>query len=221
MAGRGGIIGGETLRSGGNTLQTIIFDLSEVFIAGLVGVEKHLAPLLARPEQEILPALGGEGLRAICHGRISEEQFLQEVIAANGWAASLAILKAAIRRNLERPVPGMVSLLRELAPVYELVLLSDHAAEWVAHVRQAHPFLALFALQFFSYELGSMKYRPETFITVLERIRRTPDRCLFVDDSAGNVAVARTIGIQSIQFCDAFQLWVELNRLGILPAGPV
>ena len=41
-------------------IQCIIFDLSEVLIAGLVGIEKELSQELPIPEHEILPRFGGD-----------------------------------------------------------------------------------------------------------------------------------------------------------------
>ncbi len=68
----------------------------------------------------------------------------------------------------------MESLLGRLAIDHELVLLSDHAAEWIAYIRTIHPFLRLFKAQFFSFELKQTKREPSTFHTVLEAIHREP-----------------------------------------------
>jgi len=47
------------LQRGATPPTTLLFDLSEVLIAGLRGVEKVLAPRLELPEDEILRKLGG------------------------------------------------------------------------------------------------------------------------------------------------------------------
>jgi 2-haloacid dehalogenase len=43
-----------------------------------------------------------------------------------------------------------------------------------------------------------------------------PSQCLFIDDSARNVEVARSVGIDSIRFLDAEQLRGELVERGIV-----
>lgn len=196
-------------------IQTIIFDLSEVLIAGLLGVERQLAPRVGRPEREILDAFGGARLEALCCGRLSEDQFLAQILAEEQWDVTTGELKAVIRRNLERPVDGMDVLLEQLRQRYELVLLSDHAAEWVAHIRSVHPFLQAFSAQYFSYELGMTKREAATFESVLAALGRAPDACLFIDDSAANVRVARSLGIESIQFAGAPQLAARLVARGL------
>jgi hypothetical protein len=60
-------------------IRTIIFDLSEVLIAGLLGVEHILSPRLSLPPETILAALGGGSLRELCRGLITEEEYLAGV----------------------------------------------------------------------------------------------------------------------------------------------
>jgi hypothetical protein len=51
----------------------ILFDLSEVLIAGIVGIERVLAKELPLPENEILPQLSGDWFIELLLGNISEE----------------------------------------------------------------------------------------------------------------------------------------------------
>ena len=46
-------------------LTTLIFDLSETLIAGLLGVEKSLSPILRVDEQTVLSAFAGQHLHGI------------------------------------------------------------------------------------------------------------------------------------------------------------
>jgi putative hydrolase of the HAD superfamily len=195
---------------------TIILDLSEVLIAGLLGVEKPLSAELQLPEDVILAALGGELLRDLFCGEMSEDSYLARVIERQRWDVSTDTLKQAIRQNLERRVDGMETLVRCLADAYELVLHSDHAVEWIAYVRDVHPFLEVFAFQVFSFDLQQTKEKPSTFRRLLERIEREARECLFVDDNPGNVHAARDAGIESIVFKSAGELAGELARRGLL-----
>jgi FMN phosphatase YigB (HAD superfamily) len=197
-------------------LHTIIFDLSEVLIAGLLGVEKVLSPLLNVPEDTILPALGGAPMEELFRGRVSEETYLENILKKQGWETSIDTLKTVFRKNFEHRVPGMEEVLAELAAVYELILLSDHAVEWIDHIRASHPFLETFNHQMFSFETGYLKKEPVAFHTVLQSINRRPEECLFVDDNPLNVNAAADTGIAGIVFTDADQLASDLGSYKIM-----
>jgi FMN phosphatase YigB (HAD superfamily) len=110
----------------------------------------------------------------------------------------------------------MQALLRRLAARYDLVLVSDHAFEWVDHIRRVHPFLGLFRQHFFSCDLGRIKRDPGTFDHVLREIDRAPERCFFIDDNPKNIAAAAEAGIAGVVFESAAQLEAELRRRGLL-----
>jgi len=190
--------------------RTIIFDLSEVLIAGLIGIEKPLARRLHLKPREILPVFETHGLDQLCRGRMTEDEYLAGILAATRWAISAAELKQVIRRNFRRRIAGMALLLRRLARHYELVLLSDHAAEWAAHIRRIHPWLRRFRRRFFSCELGQLKREQSTFRQVAAALGREPGDCLLIDDSARNVASAAAAGLRGIRFTTAAALSREL-----------
>ena len=131
-------------------IQCVIFDLSEVLIAGLVGVEEELSQVLPVPQEQILPCFGGGWLEELLVGNISEDAYLEHIIARERWAVGTARLKTAIRNNLHKEVAGSLAILTALASRYELALLSDHAREWIAYVKSIHPFLKRFRHTFFS-----------------------------------------------------------------------
>lgn len=60
--------------------KTIIFDLSEVIIKGLLGIESNLESKLNINKTEILDSFGGDNLRTFFMGNISEEQYFQRII---------------------------------------------------------------------------------------------------------------------------------------------
>ncbi len=195
------------------TSPKIMFDLSEVLIFGLVGVEKSLSTLLDLPEDEILPCFGGDLLQKICRGEISEDIYLQQILMKEGWQVSVDTLKRNIRDNFHREVEGTRAILLHLAKKHELVLLSDHAREWISYIKSIHPFLCEFKQTFFSYELGKTKRDSKTFEEVLGRIGCRANECWLIDDSAENIKVAASIDLKGILFRDAEQLQKDLvNR---------
>ena len=197
-------------------IKTIIFDPSEVLISGLLGVEERLSVRLGQPPAKILSALGGDRLIQLFQGKLSEETFLDLAIREGCWKITLDELKQAIRSNFERKVAGMEGLLRRLAEQYELVLVSDHAKEWVQHIHELHPHLGIFPRRIYSFETGRVKQEPVTFERLLESIHRRSDECVFIDDNSVNVECARKNGIFAFQFTDAAALRNDLEGAGLL-----
>lgn len=197
-------------------IQTIIFDLSEVLIAGLVGIEEPISQFLNLPEQTISEVFYNDRLFALCRGEISEEDYLTHILNEHGDPLLLDRLKRIIRKNFHHRVPGMESILERLKDQYELVLLSDHAREWIAYIRSIHPFLDVFDHLFFSFALGTAKVDPATFRTVLDALHREPSECLFIDDNPLNIEVATSLGITGVRFISAANLTHRLEELGLL-----
>jgi phosphoglycolate phosphatase-like HAD superfamily hydrolase len=198
-----------------NERSGLIFDLSEVLISGLVGIERQLCHHVPASEDQILPCFGGPLLDELLLGNISEDTYLKAIVLREGWGTDISRLKEVIRNNFHNQVAGMLDILAALAPDHELALLSDHAEEWIAYIKSIHPFLSLFKRTFFSYELGELKRNPEAFSQVLKALSIPARRCLFIDDNPANVAVAQSVGLPGICFVDAEQLVSELQRWGV------
>jgi 2-haloacid dehalogenase len=194
----------------------IIFDLSEVIIAGLIGVEQALSREHGLEPQRILEHFGGEHLDKLCRGECSEAEYLSAVRAVAGWQLPDEALQHAIRKNFARRIQGMPELVERLAKTHELVLLSDHGREWVEHIEQIHPFLQTFSRRVFSFQTGLLKNSPAAFEKLLQDIARNPTNCLFIDDNPRNVENARKAGIAAVHFVGVSQLETELTRLGVI-----
>lgn len=199
----------------GSKIRTLIFDLSEVLIAGFVGIDQAIARHTGTSPDKIIRALDFDLLHALFRGHVTEDVFIEQMTWRLDHRVTATEIKQLIRQNFHQRVPSMDLLLNGLSD-YELVLLSDHAREWVAYIHSVHPFLNRFQRQFFSFELGTRKNQPETFARVLTELERQPSECLFIDDNPDNVAVAQAVGLDAIQFQGAAQLQIELARRGIL-----
>ena len=68
------------------------------------------------------------------------------------------------------------------------------------YMRNSLDFEKIFDEQFYSFELGFAKPEAGYFQKIMDRIKVTPDRVLFIDDHDGNVAGAREIGIHGELF---------------------
>jgi len=193
-------------------VQTIIFDLSEVLIAGLIGIEKELAPLVNLSEEEFLEGLWTDAFWDLMKGKISEDEYLSDVFIRNKWEIDKNIFKKVIRKNFHNKVEGMIELIEELSKDYKLILLSDHAKEWVKYINEIHPFLNLFHKKYFSFQFGEIKREKKAFELLLNENNLKASDCLFIDDSPANIKAASEVGLNAIWFENVNQTKKELVK---------
>jgi putative hydrolase of the HAD superfamily len=197
-------------------IKYIIFDLSEVLISGVLGVEKVLAEKIPQSMEAISKSLYGNWFNEYMIGGISEDIYLTEIVKRQNWNIEIDDLKKYIRDNFHNEVEGMPGLLEKLSSKYKLILHSDHSKEWIDYIKSVHPFLNLFEHMLFSYELGMTKHFPSTFSKALERLNITAEECLLIDDHQRNIDAAAKVGIKGIRFENYNQLLNDLEVLGIL-----
>ena len=200
-----------------HNFRTIIFDLAEVIIAGLVNVEPELGRIFGVPPETVANTIRGEIMDDYCRGRMTEDEYWRRTMARGGWPDRVDQAKAAVRRNFHSPVPGTEAIIRELAGTksYRVCLLSDHGREWIDYILPLHPVLGLLDRRFFSFDLGAIKRERVSFERVLAELQAEPGECVFIDDNQQNVEVARSVGITPILFTGAPALRADLARLGI------
>ncbi len=194
----------------------IVFDLSEVLISGLVGIEAALAAEVGLPPEELLALFSGEHQHRYFCGEISEDQYL-EVMNRLIPVLSPERLCQVIRENFRRRVPDTLELAQRLARTHRVVLLSDHGKEWVEHILEIHPWLHDWPERYFSFERGLTKRQTAAFRSLAATLGVPPECCLLIDDSEVNIRLARESGWQAIHFASAEQLSQELQIRGLLP----
>ncbi len=189
-------------------IKNIIFDMSEVIISGYHGVEKLLEQQYAIPEKEweTQRLSKNELFLDLMRGNLSEEAYLEELLQGTNWNISIDQLKAAIRSNLNRPVPGTMKIVGALKGNYQLILLSDYVKEWMKYIQERNEDLRIFDKKIFSYDIGTTKSEVQTFRTLLEQTGIVADETLFIDDYEKNVKNAEAVGIHGIVFENAEQL---------------
>jgi len=194
----------------------LIFDLSEVIIRGLVGIDDALGELLGIKSDTLLHTFGGGDLEALCKNEIAEDDYLKKIITKEKWHCSLIELKKIIRNNFHVMIGNMNELIEKLSGKYTLVLLSDHAREWIEYIEEYHRFLHNFAVRMYSFETGHLKSETYNFQKLLTDLNISSDSCLFIDDNKENIAVANRCGIKGILFKDQDQLINALRESGVV-----
>ncbi len=197
-------------------ITTIIFDLAEVLLTGLLGVERHLEPILGIRAEEIEKMLHGKELISLFHGEITEEEYWLKVTKKNRWDVNVRILKETIRSNFVE-IEGTRRIVERLKEKgYKLGLLSVHTKEWVDHCVKKFDYHKLFHSTQYSFEVQLSKPDKRAYKLILQKLASKPEECLFIDDNPKNVKAAEELGMQTIHFKNAKQLKKELELRHIL-----
>ena len=115
------------------------------------------------------------------------------------------------------PIWGTVEILRSFKEAgYPLYGLSNWSVEKFILVRPKYEFFNWFDDILISGAVKLIKPDPRIFALFLERIHRTADECVYIDDSAVNVAAADRLGFKAIHFASPKQLAIDLRQLGLL-----
>lgn len=197
-------------------VKTIIFDLSEVYLTRMKGVENSLESLLKMPVDIIEKQLHDEGLTNLFNGKIAEDEYWKKIIIKNNWKISISLLKEVIRNNFKE-INGTRDIIKELKQYgYKLGLLSVHAKEWIDYCEKKFNYHFLFDVIMYSFEVEISKPYQEVYKLILTKMDANPKESLFIDDSLENINSARKLGINTVQFKDAHQLRNELQKINIL-----
>lgn len=207
-------------------IETIILDIGETVLVGMLGVEPQVSRTFNVPKEDVLgKCLVGDKLRTLFEGRISEDEYWQRVIDENGFSeqldqgSSMEYLKRIMRNNFTE-VPGMLQLVSDLKDsdaVPTLALLSDHAREWIDYCESQFSFRSMFDREYFSFDTGLRKTSPAIYQHILMDLPADPETTLFVDDRERSLNVARSVNIGYLHhFNGADRLRDQLVGYGLL-----
>ena len=206
------------MASSAGARQVIVYDLGGVLIDWN---PRHLYRELIDDE-----AMMEWFLAEVCHTAWNAEQdrgrsfaaAIEEAVARH--PEHRALIEAYFARWAEMmagEIEGAVAILEELKGAgYELHALTNWSAETFPFARERFAFLEWFESILVSADVGLIKPDPAIFELLLERIDRTPAECVYIDDSAKNVAAAAALGFDAIAFESAAQLRAALTRRDLL-----
>jgi glucose-1-phosphatase len=196
-------------------IEAVIFDLAEVCMRGLKGFEAVLSERTKKDAALIKEALIQKPrLVNLFEGKISEDNYIHSIKED----LSLSVPDYEFKRLLadyftdvdyKETHKVIEQLKRQGIPLY---LHSDHAKEWIDYIK-TKDFISLFDRTFFSFELGKTKLSTESFLKVLEEIKFSGEKVLFIDDSQNNLNVAKKAGISNtLLFTNAESLKNSLRK---------
>jgi putative hydrolase of the HAD superfamily len=117
--------------------------------------------------------------------------------------------------NIFAPMPGMPEIVKRVSKKYPIGLLSDIDPLHWQYCRENFSFLSYFKNPALSFEIGALKPDPVCFLKAAENMKVDPVHCLFIDDREINVAGARKVGMQAIQFTGVDDLLKLLPELSV------
>lgn len=201
------------------TLQitTVVFDLGNVVIHW--DPYLPLADEMTREEwRELAEAVGFDALNRRGDAGMSIDEFLAEADKKGPQhRAWLTKYFEGFVRALSGPVDGTAEIIRELQTTdVRLLGLTNWAAETFPNAQTVVPVIGELEGILVSGEVGLAKPDPKIFELMIQTYNIDPEKTIFVDDAAANVAAAAALGFQAVQFIDAEQFRSVLVDYGVL-----
>lgn len=104
----------------------------------------------------------------------------------------------------------------KLSEKYKLLILSDTNEIHFEFIKQNFPVLKYFDDFVLSYEVGVLKPSKEIFQIAVEKAGCLPEECFFTDDIEKNIAAAKNLGINTVQFISVEQFEKHLLGLSLI-----
>lgn len=154
---------------------------------------------------------------AFDQGLIGMDEVITRIAARTGWG------EAEVRQIAEA-APSELSLRADTVALIEdlkraghrLFFLSNMPGPLADHLERAHPLHDWFEAGVFSSRVQQIKPGAEIFATAASRFGVRAESLVFLDDHPANIAAARSLGWQAVQFSDAAQARNALVELGLV-----
>jgi putative hydrolase of the HAD superfamily len=206
-------------RAGGDVISLVLFDVNGV----LYRYDKParlaaLARLSGLGPEAIDQAIWASGFEdAGDAGELGAKDYLRGFGARLSYPLTEQAYVAALAAALS-PIPPMLALARRVGERTRLAVLTNNNLLVRAHMDALYPGLgAIFGAAICaSAEQRARKPAPEAYRRCLARLGESPARCLFIDDSADNIAGAAEAGLHTHHYTDEAGLVVRLGALRVL-----
>ncbi|MDO8460028.1 MAG: HAD family phosphatase [Nanoarchaeota archaeon] len=147
-------------------------------------------------------------------GKMSEEEFLKEVIKISATPLSLNHLKRSIRELNEIDNP-MSEVLKKLKKNYFLAALNNEVKEWNEYRIDKFELNSYFKLIVSSCDVGVAKPDHQIYKILLDKIKIPADNLVFIDNREENLLPAKELGIKTHHFKNKELLleWFKENNI--------
>lgn len=151
-----------------------------------------------------LGKIGDEELWAQVGGRLDLSGADLEQFRRDFWAG-------------DRVDESLYDFVRSLRPRYQTAVISNATDSLRQRMKQEYGIAEGFDLIVVSAEERVMKPDPVIYQRALDRLGRSPEETIFIDDSRENVAAARDLGMVGIHFKAELDIARELANYGVTP----
>ncbi|MBN1676594.1 MAG: HAD family phosphatase [Kiritimatiellae bacterium] len=188
-------------------IRNVLFDLGQVMLhLRYERAVQAAAPLCARRAgagtRGFFGSLSGDPVFAgFERGDIAPAAFYAHIRSALGFSADFDAF-VRIWRDIFEPNAPMLEFGRALTRELNVYFASNSNVLHVPYVYEAFPALAFHKDHAVSCYLHELKPQRAFFEKALARFGVEADACLFVDDSAANVAGAEACGIRSVLYTE-------------------
>ena len=151
---------------------------------------------------------------------IGADEYLRHTVFFEPRNFTLAEFLDAMRAESTLLADSAIGILRELSTSEGYVLATVNNESRIMNEFRLMKFDLLdeFDAFFSSCYLGLRKPDRKIYQVALDVLQRDPERVVFIDDRAENVAAAASLGIHGVRYEGSEQLASELVRLGVWPA---
>lgn len=197
--------------------RVLLFDLGGVLVdfAGVAELRRLLPTDMS--EAEVQARWNAcEPSQAFGCGRLDTDTFVTRFLADWGVSLPPQDFLDAYRSWARGWLPGALDLLADLRGRFVLAALSNNNPVHWDRLTAELGLLEAFDHAWASHELGVRKPDPEIFRLALARLGQPAEAVLFFDDAAGNVEVARSLGMQADVVDSPAAVRAALSARGLL-----
>jgi putative hydrolase of the HAD superfamily len=199
------------------TIRHVFFDIGGVL--GTNGWDREQRAAAAQRfglDAGELEELHGESIAMLEQGRMTLDEYLWNTVFCRPRPFKPDEFKAFMFAQ-SVPFPETIELARALARTgrYRLMTINNESAELNQYRLKQFGLRDVFVAFFSSCWVGVLKPARRIYEVSLAMSQAEPEGSVFIDDRAGNLEPARSLGMQTIRFTDATQLSRELAGLGV------
>ena len=149
-------------------------------------------------------------------GELTEEEALRGFASTDPEIEGALTLAYADIEGMLTSRDYAIPLIQGLhAAGYQVFYLSNYSKKAYDECGESLAFMPDMDGGIVSFQAGLTKPDPRVYQLFLERYGLTANECLFIDDTAENVTVARDLGFSALEFKNHGELLAELARYGI------
>jgi len=202
----------------GTPVKAILLDFNNTISPAnfLASFEQHAAELSMPPADMVQLYLENGLLKSVMLGKITEEQFWKHLSSITGTPLGVLMKVAETIRESRRLDPEVMCLVHRLKKAYRLALLTDNVGQTFDFWVEKYRLWDYFDVIVNSAEHGLLKGDRRIYSLCLQELECKPEEAVLVDDSPSNIKLAQDLGLKTILFENAKQLFDELNVLGLM-----